>query len=63
MSSVRDRLVLRFKSCSCRYLAGCTATPSIRIETLDVDQHAQLFELWPTDGERRPQIFRLNPTR
>ena len=33
------------------------------IDTLDVNRHAQLFELWPTDGERRPRAFRLNPVR
>ncbi|MGO1266874.1 MAG: hypothetical protein ACTMIY_09615 [Microbacterium gubbeenense] len=34
-----------------------------QIERLDVNRHAPLFELWPTDGERRPRTFRLNPVR
>ncbi|MBV0895154.1 hypothetical protein [Microbacterium sp. NC79] len=34
-----------------------------RIDQLDVNRHAPLFELWPTNDERRPRIFRLNPTR
>ena len=32
-----------------------------RIETLDVNRHAQLFEVWPTGGERGPRTFQLNP--
>ncbi|MGF3054659.1 hypothetical protein ACQUSY_11980 [Microbacterium sp. YY-03] len=33
------------------------------LETIDMNRHAPLFELWPTSNERRPRIFRLNPTR
>lgn len=34
-----------------------------RLDALDLHRHAVLFEQWPTDGTRRPRIFRLNPTR
>ncbi|MTE23213.1 hypothetical protein [Microbacterium sp. ZXX196] len=34
-----------------------------RIDALDVTRHAPLFELWPTDGDRRPRTFRLNARR